>query len=67
VYKRQDKLYPGLFFKIDVKSRGKYNLYFSNHSMLVEVGCMLNTTDEAQFSAELFSRVLGEVINDLKE
>jgi stage II sporulation protein P len=67
IKKKMDKLYPGLFFKIDVKSRGKYNLYFSNHSMLVEVGCMLNTTEEAQFSAELFSRVLGEVINDLKE
>jgi len=62
-----DKLYPGLFYKIDIKSRGKYNLYFSNHSMLVEVGCMLNTIEEAQYSAELFARVMGEVINDLKE
>jgi stage II sporulation protein P len=67
IKKKMDKLYPGLFYKIDVKSRGKYNLYFSNHSMLVEVGCMLNTVEEAQYSAELFARVMGEVINDLKE
>ena len=67
IKKKMDKLYPGLFYKVDVKSRGKYNQYFSNHSMLVEVGCMLNTTEEAKYSAELFSRVLGEVINDLKE
>ena len=65
--KKMDKLYPGLFLKIDVKSRGKYNQYFSNHSMLVEVGCMLNTTEEARYSAELFAKVLGEVMNDLKE
>jgi stage II sporulation protein P len=62
-----DKLYPGLLMKIDVKSRGKYNQYFSNHSMLVEIGCMLNTTKEARYSAELFGNVLGEVIKDLEE
>lgn len=67
IKKKMDKLYPGLFFKIDVKSRGKYNQYLSNHSMLIEVGCMLNTVEEAQYSAVLLSRVLGEVINDLKE
>ncbi len=67
IKKKMDKLYPGLFLKIDVKSRGKYNQYFSNHSVLIEVGCMLNTVDEAKYSAELLSRVLGEVINDLKE
>ena len=67
IKKKMDKLYPGLFYKIDIKSRGKYNLYFSNHSMLVEIGCMLNTIEEAQYSAELFARVMGEVINDLKE
>lgn len=67
IKQKMDKLYPGLFLRIDVKDRGKYNQYFSNHSMLVEVGCMLNTTEEAQYSGELFARVLGEVINDLKE
>jgi stage II sporulation protein P len=67
IKKKMDKLYPGLSLKIDVKSRGKYNQYFSNHSMLVEVGCMLNTTEEARYSAELFAKVLGEVIKDLKE
>ncbi len=65
--KKMDKLYPGLSYKIDVKSRGKYNQYFSNHSMLVEIGCMLNTTEEAKYSAELFGKVLGEVMKDLEE
>jgi stage II sporulation protein P len=65
--KKMDKLYPGLFLKIDIKSRGKYNQYFSNHSMLVEIGCMLNTAEEAKYSAELFAKVLGEVMKDLEE
>jgi len=65
--KKMDKLYPGLFLKITVMQRGKYNQYFSNHSMLVEIGCMLNTTEEAQYSAQLFSKVLGEVMKDLEE
>jgi stage II sporulation protein P len=65
--KKMDKLYPGLYLKIDVKGRGKYNQYFSNHSMLVEIGCMLNTIEEAKYSAQLFGRVLGEVIKDLEE
>jgi len=64
---KMDKLYPGLFMKIDIKSRGKYNQYFSNHSMLVEFGCMLNTTEEARYSAELFAKVIGEIMEDLKE
>jgi stage II sporulation protein P len=65
--KKMDKLYPGLFYKITVMQRGKYNQYFSNHSMLVEIGCMLNTAEEAQYSAQLFAKVLGEVIKDLEE
>lgn len=65
--KKMDKLYPGLFYKITVMQRGKYNQYFSNHSMLVEIGCMLNTVEEAQYSAQLFAKVLGEVMKDLEE
>lgn len=67
IKKKMDKLYPGLFMKITVHNTYKYNQYFSNHSMLVEVGCMLNTSEEAAYSAQLLSRVLDEVIKDLKE
>jgi len=67
IKKKMDKLYPGLFMKITVASNYKYNQYFSNYSALVEVGCMLNTSEEANYSAELFSKVLAEVIKDLKE
>lgn len=67
IKKKMDKLYPGLFLKIDTKQRSKYNQYFSNYSMLIEVGCMLNTTEEAQYTGELMGNVIGEVLKDLKE
>ncbi|MGE5632458.1 MAG: stage II sporulation protein P [Caulobacteraceae bacterium] len=67
IKKKMDTLYPGLFLKINIANNKKYNEYFSNHSMLVEVGCMLNTANEAKYSAELLSKVLDEVIKDLKE
>lgn len=67
IKKKMDKLYPGLFMKITVHNTYKYNQYFSNHSMLIEVGCMLNTSEEAAYSAQLLSNVLDEVIKDLKE
>lgn len=66
VEKKMDKLYPGLFFKI-VTKQGKYNQYFKNHSMLIEVGCTQNTDAEAKYSAELMGNVLGEVLKELEQ
>lgn len=67
IKKKMDKLYPGLYLKTDKKTRSKYNQYFSDYSMLIEVGCMLNTVDEAAYSAELMGNVIGEVLKDLQE
>lgn len=67
VKKKMDKLYPGLYLKTDKKTRDKYNQYFSNYSTLIEIGCMLNTVDEAAYSAELMANVIGEVLKDLQE
>ncbi len=66
IKKKMDKLYPGLFLRIEEKEKSKYNQYFSNHSMLIEVGCMLNTNEEAQYSGELLGKVIGEVLKDLE-
>jgi len=66
IKKKMDKLYPGLYLKTE-KPNTKYNQYFSNYSMLIEVGCMLNTIEEAQYSAELMGHVLGEVLKELQE
>lgn len=67
VKKKMDKLYPGLYLRTDKKSKYKFNQYFSNYSTLIEIGCMLNTADEAAYSAELMANVIGEVLKDLQE
>lgn len=67
IKKKMDKLYPGLYLKTDKKTRSKYNLYVSDYSILIEVGCILNTIDEAAYTAELMSDVIGEVLKDLQE
>lgn len=65
IQKKMDKLYPGLFYKIVTKPGKKYNQYYRDHSMLIEVGCTFNTDEEAKYSAELMGNVMGEVIKDL--
>lgn len=66
IKKKMDTLYPGLYLKTE-RANAKYNQYFSNYSILIEIGCMLNTIEEAHYSAELMGNVLGEVLNELRE
>lgn len=66
VQKKMDKLYPGLFLKVVMKN-GKYNQYYKDHSMLIEVGCTQNTDAEAKYSAELIGNVIGEVLKELEQ
>jgi len=66
IKKKMDTLYPGLYLRTE-RANAKYNQYFSNYSMLIEIGCMLNTIEEAHYSAELMGNVLGEVLNELQE
>ncbi len=64
IKKKMDKLYPGLFLRIDKKD-AKYNQYVSDYSMLIEIGCSYNTIEEANYTAELMGIVMGEVLKDL--
>jgi stage II sporulation protein P len=67
VKKKMDKLYPGLFYNTVVKSKGKYNQFYRDHTLLIEVGCTFNTDKEARYSAELMGNVLGEVLKELEK
>jgi stage II sporulation protein P len=67
VQKEMDKLYPGLFMKIVTKPGKKYNQYYLDHSLLIEVGCTLNTDAEAKYSAELMGNVIGEALKNLEQ
>lgn len=67
VQKKMDKLYPGLYYKTVIKPRGTYNQSYRDHTLLVEIGCTLNSDQEAKYSAELLGNVMGEVMKDLEQ
>lgn len=62
-----DTIYPDLCTGIIVKPRGKYNLYASDYSALVEVGSNLVTQEEAKESAKLIGEILSLVIDSIIE
>jgi len=66
IKKKMDKLYPGLCVGIKRPDK-KYNLYNSNHALLLEFGCMLNTDEEAKYSAALMADVLGQAVTELQQ
>jgi len=66
VKKVSDQMYPELCSRIITKPTGRFNLYYSDYSILLEVGSNLNTAEEAQNAAELIVDVLDKVVNGIK-
>lgn len=62
-----DALYPDLCTGIIVKPRGKYNLYASDYSALIEIGSNLVTQEEANESAKLIGEILSLVLDSILE
>lgn len=56
--KYKDLMRPILF------SERKYNMYETHNSFLLEVGTDANTLDEACYSARLFGKAFGELLNE---
>lgn len=63
VQNKVNQLYPGLMRPILFSER-KYNMYETHNSFLLEIGTDANTLDEACYSARLFGKALGELINE---
>ncbi|WP_052292963.1 stage II sporulation protein P [Desulfofarcimen acetoxidans] len=59
---RMNELYPGLSLGVRVKE-GRYNQHLHSNSILLEIGSVDNTTDEALYSAGLVADVLAGMIN----
>ncbi|WP_160670816.1 stage II sporulation protein P [Clostridium sp. C8-1-8] len=59
------KLFPGFSKGILSYRRGmnSFNQNLSNHSILIEVGSDINTSDESQGSAKYVARVIAEYLN----
>ena len=63
---KSDLLYPGLGKGI-IEKPYKFNQYVSDYYMLVEMGDTQNYTKEALKTADCFSEILYEVIQDIKK
>lgn len=57
--------YPGLMFKNYLKNY-RYNMHFTGHCMLVELGTQNNTVEEAQNGVRLLASLLYELLTDTK-
>ena len=58
---KMEELYPGLSLGVRVKE-GRYNQHLHPHSILLEMGSVDNTTEEAVYSAQLMADVLAGMI-----
>lgn len=63
VQNKVNQLYPNLMRPILFSER-KYNMYETHYSFLLEIGTDANTLDEACYSARLFGKALGDLLNE---
>jgi len=63
VQNKVNELYPQLMRPILFSER-KYNMFETHNSFLLEIGTDANTLDEACYSARLFGKALGELLNE---
>lgn len=57
-----DEMYPGLMRAVQVQAQARYNQNLHPHSVIVELGSVENTLDEALLAAELLAKVLVRVL-----
>lgn len=62
---KMDELYPGLSLGVRVKE-GRYNQQYHNGALLLEIGSVQNTTEEAVKAAELLADVVAELLKEYK-
>ncbi|MTI84769.1 MAG: hypothetical protein FH756_12900 [Firmicutes bacterium] len=61
-----NKQYPGLCLGVMVKD-GRYNQFLHPRALLLEIGSVSNSTEEAVQSARLLGKVLGPLIREIYE
>ena len=57
-----DQLYPGLMRPVQVHREARYNQHLHPRSIIVELGSVENSLEEALLAAELFANVLSRVL-----
>ena len=57
-----DRLYPGLMRPIQVRKDARYNQHLHSNSVIIELGSVENTLEEALLSAELLANILAQAL-----
>lgn len=57
-----NKMYPGLMRATQVRHDARYNQHLHPHSLIIEMGSVENTLEEALLSAELLANVLSQML-----
>ncbi len=57
-----DEMYPGLMRAVQVQKQARYNQHLHPRSVIVELGSVENTLEEALLAAELLAKVLVRVL-----
>jgi stage II sporulation protein P len=55
-------MYPGLMRPTQVRRDARYNQHLHPNSLLIEIGSVENTLEEALLAAELLANVLAEAL-----
>jgi len=63
IEKSMNSKYPGLCIGVRVYD-GRYHQHLHQHALLLEIGGVNNTVEEACYSAELLAEVLAEIIKN---
>lgn len=58
-----EEMYPGLMRPMQVRRDARYNQHLHTNAVVLEVGSVENTLEEALLAVELFANVLNEFIN----
>lgn len=62
LYETANSMYPGLMRPIQIRRDARYNQHLHPSSLLIEVGSVENTLEEALLAAELLAHILAQML-----
>ncbi|HKM16826.1 MAG TPA: stage II sporulation protein P, partial [Limnochordia bacterium] len=61
-YRTAERMYPGLMRPLQIRRNARYNQHLHENSIVIEIGSVENTTEEALLAAELVATVITEML-----
>ncbi|HHX01468.1 MAG TPA: hypothetical protein GX739_02225 [Firmicutes bacterium] len=61
-YRTAERMYPGLMRPLQIRRDARYNQHLHENSILIEIGSVENTMEEALLAAELVATVIAEML-----